>query len=61
MILYDIIVIDLERISKGVEGEEYEGIECVLVMEICKYFRGSFVMGDVVVFFWYCWCGKYNR
>lgn len=51
MTSHDITVTDLERISKGVEGEEHEGTECAPVMETCKYSRGSFVMGDVVAFF----------
>lgn len=57
----DITVTDLEQISEGVEGEEHEGTECAPVMKTCKYSRGSFVKGDVVVFFRYCRCGKYNK
>lgn len=57
----DITVTDLEQISEGVEGEEHESTECAPVMKTCKYSRGSFVKGDVVVFFRYCRCGKYNK
>lgn len=57
MISYEIIDIELEEISVGVEEEEYDGIDCVFVKRIGRYRSVS----DVVVFFWYCWCGKYSR
>lgn len=58
MIFYDIIDIELEEISVGVEEDEYDSIECVFVKRIGRYRRSG---SDVVVFFWYCWCGKYSR
>lgn len=48
MILYEIIDIELEEISVGVEEDEYDGIECVFVKRIGRYRRSG---SDVVVFF----------
>lgn len=61
MTSHDITDTELEKISEGVAEEEHDGTACVPVMKTCKYSRGSTIVGDVVVFFRYCRCGKYNR
>lgn len=61
MTSHDITDTELKTISEGVEEEEHDDTECAPVKRTGKYSRGTFVVGEIVAFFRYCRCGKYNR